>query len=238
MIDTSNPERYARRRRFSDPQSPCSVNDVTQSLRILFVVDDSGSTATTDPNDTNRVATIQNFLNTYGSKANLTYSYSYFGSVAETYDPTKSTFTSSANSNFETAAQAQTALDQFENLGTAGTTRTTSAFSQLQDIIEGDNTANENYVVIFMSDGQPTDLGNSASDQLSGVSSLATGLMGLAASGKITLSTVYFGPNDSQAEANLQTMATIGGGQFINTNVTTTYSIDGLITVPGQACSP
>jgi Mg-chelatase subunit ChlD len=223
------------------PVSGCVVQNVSQNLRILFMVDDSGSTATTDPNNANRVTTIDTFLNTYASKSNLTYSYNYFGTNAASFNMASDTFVSSVPSSvFGTADDARAALTAFKNLkGTAGNTNYSSAFSRIQSIIQNDlaSNSNESYVVIFMSDGQPTDQGSSAVNQINGITSLSSSLMGLAASGRITLSTVYFGPSDAQAQNNLQTMAALGGGQFINTNVTTQYSIDNLINVPVQACN-
>lgn len=204
------------------------------------MVDDSGSTATTDPNDTNRVATIHSFLTTYASKTNLTFSYSYFGDNAYTFDPAQSAFGVNLPAQpFGTDAQAETALTEFESIGTIGNTPYAIAFDRLTAIIEGDSpsTSNQTYVVVFMSDGQPTDQG-SGSAQVTGVSALVTQLMALLPSDRLSLSTVYFGPSDADAESNLSTMAQLGGGQFVNTNVTQTFSIDNLINVPSGACKP
>jgi hypothetical protein len=220
--------------------TPCQITSVSQNLKIIFMVDDSGSTASTDPNDVNRVATVQAFLTKYSSKTNLTYSYAFFGTNSEAWSVSSNSFTASSADVFGTAANAEAALNKFVTLPTAGTTNYEAAFFQIETILQADNAAtnNDNYVVIFMSDGQPKDLGNSASDQINGISGIAANLLGSTAAGRITLSTVYFGPNsDTQSENNLSTMATLGGGQFINSNVTTSYSIDNLITVPVQACT-
>jgi hypothetical protein len=218
----------------------CTIQNVTQNLRILFMVDDSGSTATTDPNYTNRVATIQNFLTKYANQTNLTYSYNYFGTNVATYNVVSDSFGNITSSGvFGTASNAESALNAFQLIGTVGNTNYSAAFTRLEAIIGGDIAANtnENYVVIFMSDGQPTDQGSSASDQIAGITNISNALMSYAPSGRITLSTVYFGAPDNQAETNLETMASIGGGQFINTNLTTQYSIDNLISVPVKACN-
>ena len=204
------------------------------------MVDNSGSTLTTDPNKTNRIATVEAFIQKYGAMANLTYSYSYFDSAAMTYDNSNSSFDSSSNQAFGNAASAQTALNLFSPIGASGSTVYSSAFERIQAIISADGPASSNasYVVAFMSDGQPKDLGNSASSQLAGIETLTNQLMALVPSGRLTLSSVYFGPTDAGAENNLETMASLGGGQFINTNVTTNFSIDSLITIPTQACVP
>jgi hypothetical protein len=141
---------------------------------------------------------------------------------------------------FGNAADTMTALAAFQSLsGSAGTTNYGAAFAQLTNLINADGPGanGENYVVVFMSDGQPKDQGNAGTEQLNNVSSLVTQLVSLLP-GQITVSTVYFGsPSDSQSEANLQAMATAGSGQFVDTNATTQFSIDNLITVPVTACS-
>jgi hypothetical protein len=222
----------------------CTIQNVTQNLRILFMVDDSDSTNTTDPSNSKRVTTIQNFLNTYASKTNLTYSYNFFGTNPSTYSTSSHAFGNTTSANIfgtvaDMAGSSNSALNEFLTIGSVGNTNYSAAFTRMQSIIQGDmlNNANENYVVVFMSDGQPTDQGSSANSQISGITSITSSLMGLAASGRITVSTVYFGAPDSQAQNNLSTMATLGSGQFVNTNVTTNFSIDNLITVPVQACN-
>lgn len=231
-----------------NPQTPtiptCTVGSVNKGLRILFMIDDSGSTLTTDPNMENRVDVIQAFLNKYASKTNLTYSYNYFGTNAATYNIVTDKFgntTTSANV-FGTAADATDALNVFKALpGDAGNTYYSAAFTRIESIIQGDLAVHndQNYVVIFMSDGQPTDpgLGSSATAQINLITQVSADVMGLAASGRITVSTVYFGPTNAQAQNNLFTMATLGKGQFIDTNLTTQYSVDNLISVPITACN-
>ena len=206
------------------------------------MVDDSGSTTTTDPNFTNRVDTINTFLNKYGSLTNLTYSYSFFGTNTSTYSMTLNSFGNYTSNVFGTASNVTTAMNAFLNMsGDAGWTYYTSAFTRLEAIISSDliANANENYIVVFMSDGEPNDpnLASTSSAELAEITSITNTLMGLAPAGRITVSSVYFGAPDAQAEDNLTTMAALGGGQFINTNVTTSYSIDNLITVPTQACN-
>ena len=205
------------------------------------MVDDSGSTTATDPNDSNRVAVIQAFLNKYSAKSNLTYSYSYFGSGVFTYDFSTAKFVAQSTNAYGGASGMASALQTFESLGIDGATDYRKAFAQLTTLIENDQPAanDESYVVIFMSDGQPKDLNTpdaTASEQLAGIASISDELISAAPAGRITLSTVYFGPPDSEAENNLEAMAAIGDGQFINTNVTTQYSIDNLISVPENAC--
>jgi hypothetical protein len=239
---------------------PCAIQDVTRDVRVLFMVDDSGSTFSgaggvgTDPNYTHRVDTVQSFIASYGQKTNITYSYSYFGSDVYSWDYTSGAYVLGGSGTakgdlplngaipanpFGDGANTLTAMAAFEKFGSDGSTNYGGAMQQVVDIINADNPASnsQSYVVIFMSDGQPTDLGSQA-QELANVQSLVTQMAGYVPSGRFTFSTVYFGSEaDTQSQANLKGMATAGGGQFVDTNVTTQYSIDSLINVPSQACS-
>ena len=220
--------------------NPCPITNTTQNLRILFMVDNSGSTKTTDPQKTHRISTVQTFLNNYGSKTNLAYSYSYFGGTALTYDAVLNQFVASSTTPVGNATQAGGALTLFETLGTAsGGTSYGAAFAALNTLVTNDELAaqGEGYVVIFMSDGQPTDIGKSADAQITAITTLTNSLLQVAGSGRLTFSSVFFGnSSDAQSVSNLSTMAKLGGGQFVDTNVTTNLSIDNLITVPTQDC--
>src|SRR5271167_3498882 len=63
---------------FEQLQSCTSVLQEAQGqVRILFMVDNSGSTSTTDPNHDYRAQTISTFLSQFGSKTNFSYSFGY-----------------------------------------------------------------------------------------------------------------------------------------------------------------
>lgn len=222
----------------SSPSGPlCTVQNVTGQVRIMIMLDNSGSTATTDPNDKVRVDTVNTFLATYGSKTNLTYSLGYFSQTASIYDM-KSGRVDNNGTAFGTAAQEAVALSNFETVAAQNATWYQSAFSALQSTIEADIAAgnNETYVVIFMSDGMNNDNGNPSTTGM--VKSLLAAAPGSAGKSLATVSTVFFGSPDPSAMANLQGMATAGLGNFIDTNVTTTFSLDGLISLPSEACVP
>jgi hypothetical protein len=223
----------------SHPTVTCTAATTTENLRIMFMMDNSGSTATTDPSHTYRVKTVQTFIQNYGSHTNLTYSFGYFsGTTAQEYDSTKSAFeitptTAFGNSDFLTAA-----LTAYENIKPDGHTPYSAAFTSLQTLAEKDVAAGskENYVVVFMSDGMPTDIsGNVASGIITLVDQLRTTVQ---SNGKslLTVSSVYFGPeSDAVSIGNLTTMASEGQGQFVDTNqLTSALSINDVITVPGS----
>lgn len=213
--------------------STCTVSTTSESLRIIFMVDNSGSTADTDPSEYYRITAVQNFLSAYGSNANFTYGFGYFaGDSAYLYDASTGTFSSNASSPFGSASFLSAALTAYENVPDDGDTPYQAAFQTVQSAISKDSTTS-NYVLIFMSDGGPTDL-NSPID--TSIVSIVDNLKTITENKGhlITVSSVYFGPDDdSDAKDHLEVMASEGGGQFFDTNTTTELEVDDIITVPG-----
>jgi hypothetical protein len=208
----------------------------------MFMVDNSGSTTGwggTDRHFTYRAKAIETFLSQYGSKSNFTYSFGYFnGTTAKVYDTVSSTFKNkSAPAPFGNASQIGTALMQYQRQSPSDDTPYQAAFSAVQTEISQDQNANGTkfkYVLVFMSDGQPTDLDDPVLDSIRTIVSDLKHTAG--ADGRLSISAVYFGPDDdSTSIQNLSFMASDGNGQFVNTNHTTHFSIDDVITVPGPA---
>jgi hypothetical protein len=223
--------------------NPCTTAaTTTQNLRIMFMVDNSGSTATTDPAHTYRVKTVQDFIAAYGSHTNLTYSFGYFsGTTAKEWDGSNSSFQSTATTPFGNSAVLSSALTQYEGFAPGGSTPYSAAFASLNHLVQQDEAAgtHENYVVVFMSDGQPTDIsGNIVTGINTMVDSLRTAVQ--ANGSLLTVSAVYFGPEtDQTAINNLGAMSTEGQGQFVDTNLlTSSLQINDVITVPGTCTSP
>ena len=95
----------------------CSVTTTAAPLRIIFMVDNSGSTADTDPNQYYRNATIQNFLTHAASHSNLTYGFGFFaGTDAYFYDTSTQNFSLNAIQPFGTAMNLTSALNLFSTL--------------------------------------------------------------------------------------------------------------------------
>jgi len=200
------------------------------------MIDNSGSTNTTDPNHYYRVKTIQDFLANYGSHTNLTYSFGYFsGTTSPEYDMVQNKFKSSTLNIFGNATGLSSALTKYESTSSSGNTPYSAAFAALNSEVTADEQAGtkQDYVIVFMSDGQPTDInGNVASGIISMVDQLRLSVQNNGSS-LMTVSSVYFGPeNDNISIGNLQTMANEGQGQFVDTNINGTLSIHDLITVP------
>jgi hypothetical protein len=137
-------------------------------LKILFVVDNSGSTANTDPSNQYRILAVQNLIAKYGANPNFQYGYSYFsgtdGSTAAygTWDfdtKTNSFFSFQVTSNssntsvnyadsvvpslksyspFGNVSSLQSALSAFENLGAGGHTPYKAAFAAISNIVMQD----------------------------------------------------------------------------------------------------
>jgi len=222
--------------------APCTPvsQTLTQDLRILFLVDNSGSTKATDPHQYYRSQVLKIFLQQYGNKQNLTYLYGFFsGTKAYFFDSAIGGFHSVGNLPFGPAVDLTTALNTFNLIPPSGNTPYKAALQLATQSIQNDlqqGSKVKNYILIFMSDGEPTDVSNQPS--LPGnLQDLVQKAMALiqAAGGTLTLSTVYFnGANVAADASNLQLMAQIGGGQFVNTNLNPNLTINDLITVPGQ----
>ena len=202
------------------------------------MVDNSGSTKDSDPQGIVRIKTVQNFINTYGSKTNFTYSFGYFAKDVSFYDVGQNNFVSSTTNYFGTAAQELQALDIFSRTPVRSDTHYVESFGAIKQEISDDfakATNSPQYAVIFMSDGKPTDLsGARVGAQITNLVDQITAI----APGAITVSSVYFGPaNNTDAIQNLQTAATAGKGVFLDSNTTTAFKIDDLITVPQKICN-
>ncbi len=221
--------------------TPCTAGTTTESLRIMFMVDNSGSTATTDPTHNYRTKTVQNFLASYGTHTNLTYSFGYFsGTTAQGWDMGQSKFMHPASTAFGNSAGLSSALTKYETISPSGNTPYSAAFTALQNEVQADELSGvkQNYVVVFMSDGMPTDIsGNIDTGIIAMVDQLRTKVQANGTS-LLTVSSVYFGPeSDSVSISHLQNMANEGQGQFVDTNLQSSLVINDLISVPGN-CAP
>lgn len=210
----------------------------------------------TDPQGTLRTEAAYNFIKANSSLSNLSYSYSYFAVAAETFNFATSLFMTASNiasnsivfgstnqevvaiNKFAAETQTQT-LDQtiFSDNGfDTGGTNYQKAFSTVTSLINVDRKSNlnYNYVVIFMSDGQPNIGGTDYITYVQNVVAAAGGAT------RATVSGVYFGPESSAtAISNIQNIAAAGGGEFADinsTSLTLDNMIQNLIKVPTGAC--
>ena len=206
------------------------------------MVDNSGSTAYTDPNHNYRTSTVQNFINSYGSHTNLTYSFGYFnGTTAKEYDGARRNFQINSSAPFGNANFLSAALNLYDTFSPSDYTPYAAAFNSMKSIVQQDEAAGnkENYVVVFMSDGMPTDIsGNQNSGIINLVDNLRTATQ-VNGTALLTVSAVYFGPaSDHESIGNLQSMASEGQGQFVDTNqLNSALLINDVINVPGSCQS-
>lgn len=242
----------------SQTSGTCTLTNVELPVKIMFVVDTSGSNNSpsmdegtelcvpqyetcapaTDPTKSFRSGSITNFFTKYQSKTNFSWGFITFsnGNAA-------SFVGSSSAPTFSNAAAMQSAISQFNSETDNGDTPYMAALSQVQLAISNDPGLKVTgaqaplYYVIFLSDGYPTDALNAdgsvdqaaLGSQIQSVKALAPG--------RVTFSTVYYGTiNDANAAGTLQNMA--AGGQFVNvdTSSTSTINIQDLIQVPVGQC--
>jgi hypothetical protein len=215
-----------------------------KNLRILFMVDASGSTQTDDPQAVIRTNSALNFINSNLSDSNLSFSYSYFACEEPSYDYSAGEFSSSAKQPFGSASQAVSAVNGFASIYPGGVktgcgTNYQDALSALSSLVTADNAANPgvySYAVIFMSDGEPT----TGADTSATIDPLVTSLLNTVGTSRMTLSTVYFSQTpDSSDEGVLDNMAIAGNGQYVNgnsSNLSLSTMIQAILTVPSDAC--
>lgn len=174
-------------------------------LKIWFVIDDSGSMATSDSNQ-RRYSAVKDLATNLAQPDRR-----FFG--GETFaDNGASRF---SNPRFTDDVKAFNAMvDGVTNPGN-GATPYLSALNVTYDELFADIRENASmarrtrYVIIFLSDGNPTDSGESE------IIAATQTIMGLSSSvGGITLNTVYLGGGSDVAEAVLQKMAEVGKGLY------------------------
>ena len=219
----------------------CSLQNTSENLKILFMVDNSGSTNTTDPLKKYRDLVVQDFLNTYSSKTNFKYSFGYFHAAGYTYDtsPGANTFVNNPMSAWGPVGDLANALQSFLRIGTSNHTYYQEAFKTIKANVASDpSPSGWKYIVIFMSDGQPTDLAAEADGtSQSSITALVKDLLTVKPIEFLTVSSVFFGsPTDAHSIQNLSKMASVGGGDFVDTNLTQNIVISDLVAIPGQNC--
>lgn len=89
-----------------------------------------------------------------------------------------------------------------------------------------------------MSDGNPTDLSSDRDgSEVTAITALVNNLLASRPAKNLTISSVFFGsPSDTPSIQNLSKMASLGGGDFVDTNVTQNIVISDLVAIPGQDC--
>jgi Mg-chelatase subunit ChlD len=214
----------------------------TIPLKLLFVVDMSGSNFSnpgSDPNKVMRAGSIQQFFNDYNAKTNFSWGFIGFqGSSAEALITNGSVSSPRISSDKN---DMQSAIDNFKGQADSGNTPYKAALNMAKQVISADGasaSANTKYVVVFLSDGMPTDYPNTSTGD-SQINSDVQSLVNLIP-GRVSFNTIYYGPDDPSASGRLKNMATAGGGEFLDTNANATgksFYISDVIKIPGEVCN-
>lgn len=225
---------------------------VVKPVKVLFVVDQSGSNLTgtnvdstpTDPNKEFRLKVIQDFYEQHKTKAHLSWGFLSFNDhSAKAFinkgDTSLPTF--SRNSNSVTDA-----LVTFQNSQDVGRTPYKAALNMIEDLIAQDLAASSvdpDYLVAFITDGVPSDYCPGSPSQWlcpgqildNALDSDLNRLVSLSPS-RIQFGTVYYGPQDADASGRLSRMAQMGNGQFVDANVASEIALNDVITIPKPIC--
>jgi von Willebrand factor type A domain len=223
---------------------------ITKLTKFIFLVDTSGSNAQstynqgncgstlclmppTDPTKSFRDGAIQTFLNTYQNKTNFNWGFITFS--ADSAHALINNGNDQSPSLASSPMQLQNALNNFMTMSDVGDTPYRSALSMAALAIATDpdrnTSAQPNYYVVMLTDGYPTDYYVNGTAQVNSQQLMTdvTSLISIAP-GRINLSTVYYASdNDPTATSLLQTMASIGSGQFVNASQMSQFTIDDVI---------
>lgn len=235
----------------------CNVETIYRKTKILFLVDTSGSNATstyniingqtvltpaTDANKNFRGGAINQFFTNYQHKTNFNWGFTTFSSGhAYAYINNGSYQSPLFTSN---TSLMSAAIAQFYNQIDEGDTPYRSAISLAATAVGTDpdlNSADKpNYFVILLSDGFPTDYTDAYGNFLSAQMKSDVAALLAKAPGRVTLSTIFYGTmNIPQAISDLQQIATAGGGQFASVNVSnTSFKIEDVISSTSTTCTP
>lgn len=225
----------------------CRVDliNTTKNVKVLFLIDTSGSNATnngapgTDLGKTWRLNTINNFIDTYGSKPNFEFGFAYFQEAQAS-----SLITSNGHGIFtKNMTEVNQAIADLKAVKDQGYTPYDAALAVVRDMIHYDQVKmaakDVGYVLVMVSDGTPTN--SSYIDTVNGMNNLSSDVKSIMAEapGQISLNTVYLYnqavPTASQ-KSYLQKISSLGSGAFIEANSNQTVQISDSVQVPSTVC--
>jgi hypothetical protein len=240
-------------------QAPGEVNcepgkiEVVVPTKVVFVVDQSGSNLNgpygfpgmaTDPSKSFRYGVMSEFFQEHGGKQHLGWGFVTFngtqaqGLINDGNDQTPR-FTSQPEEMVEAFADFAGATD-------VGNTPYRAALTMVRGMIQRDLATalpNTQYLVAFITDGHPTDYcpGGVAETYCPGAvleSQLDADVQSLVgvASTRVKFSTIYYGLPDTEAAQRLARMASMGGGQFVDTNSASEIKMNDVLSVPRPIC--
>lgn len=211
------------------------LQSTSYPIKVLFVVDTSGSNAGmggSDPTKAVRGGSINEFFTTYHARTNFSWAFTYFSGSMST-----SLIGSAGNPSFTSNASAmQNAIGSFYGITDYGLTPYKAALQLARQALVNEaaaSPANTKFVVVFLSDGVPDPVVDDAT--------LRAEVQSIAAvrPGAVSFNTIYYGDADAVANARLKMMATVGAGQFLDTNARPNgkqFVISDVINVAGLNC--
>lgn len=211
----------------------------TVPVKVVFSVDISGSNVDhrdkygiehpgNDIGKVRRGGAIESFFNSYGGRSNFSWAFLTFNfenSFSLIGGETAPRFSNSAS-------QMSSAIRNFYGLVDADGTPYEAALGRIYQTIQNDSgrSGDTKYVVVFISDGRPDpDVATSTLiNQIREIQALAPG--------QVSFNTIYYGVANADAQNRLATMASAGGGAYLNASDGRVFSIDDAIQVPGANC--
>jgi hypothetical protein len=226
---------------------------VTVPEKILFLVDQSGSNVNgpfehpgqaTDKTKSFRYGVLNEFFQHHGDKSHLSWGFVTFNGTAAQGLIYSGTAASPVFTNdHDVVAQS---LVTFQGKQDVGNTPVKAALQAARSMIQNDMlTAGHaaQYRIVMVTDGYPTDYCPGGATQTlcpttmleSAIDADVQAIMGVSP-GNIQINMVYYGFPDSLATARLQRLASIGQGQFVDTNTSMEVHLDDLIEVTQPIC--
>ncbi len=218
----------------ANPNCTIQLQSMTNPIRMIFVVDTSGSNHSnsggfvgyvgTDDNKIIRGNSIGKFFDAHKNNGSYAWSLITFGeTTAKTLLPLS-----------DLAADMLAAINQFMAITDTGNTPYMAALDATQAVISSDSnsaTANTKYVVVFISDGLPN-----PSVTVATLQSKIAAISGLHNS--TTFNAVYYGASSTASSDLMQQMANSGGGKFtdLSGNSSGAFDVASVIAIPGTAC--
>lgn len=226
---------------------------VAQPMKVLFIVDQSGSNVNgpyehpgqaTDPVKSFRYGVLNEFFQLHGMKTHLSWGFLTFNGVTARgliYQgtPDSPVFTN----DHDVAAQS---LVNFQASTDVSNTPVKAALLKARQMIASDMATSvtaTQYRIVLITDGYPTDYCPGSPSVVycpgaikeSEIDSDIQSIMNTAPNA-VQMSMVYYGLPDASATARLQRMASLGQGQFVDTNTSSSIHLDDLIQVEVPIC--
>lgn len=232
---------YAVAEQETTAASKSCTNVTTQSaaeeMRILFVIDQSGSNKNTDPTKKWREQALRSILNKY--KYNSKFA---FGFITFSVESARSLVYHNDRPAFTKSSQdIEDALGQFLDSTDEGGTPYKSALSLSKQMISYDKTANNGdafkYSVVLISDGQPSDY-----SRVSELTADAKAILAISADHIVLNSVFYYdsnivGSNAGDFTKYLAEFANLGSGKFVVANTNQSLDMNNLISMTSLVCN-